>query len=377
MSMTQVATNNLSIIARRLELLDSLVAASSIAKSNSPQEALKCVRLVAKDGKLSATATDLVSRIHRVGSQIQVECEGAICMNAKDIADYIQLLDCETVKMEVDKAVLLVTGDSGSSSFGTISADDFPGDGTAEAPKATFTVSREGLMLALGFVSHAPCDTKEYYSLNGILIEGSKTGILNVVGTDGKLLAAVGIQAKISGSIEQNIIIPTKHFLTAIKGLPENDTDEIEIEVFDHAVKFISGDGWSMVQRLEGNYPIWRDFLNISGSVFADVARTDFVAALRRTTSKATEEDRGVALNIGARGIDMSLRSSKGKSSDSYPCRVNGGELVWGVHGPRLIAALSGMVDEDLKIEWAAPNRPAKFTCGEMTEVVMPVNLKA
>lgn len=375
MTATTEATT-LSVIANRAELVECLAAVSLAARPRSPKPILACVRIKAEGKAVELYATDFEIYIQRIASVVQIDATGTVCVSAFDLLEWLRLLGDDSVALTVEADELIVKGNDGIRSLPTMPAVDFPPTPEEQKETAQITVSLDGLRAAVGFVSHAIAKNTTRYVFSGVLLESASKTAINAVATEGHIMAVVGVAAKVEGKVV-NTIIPKTMLAAALKAMPDEEGAEVVIGIANNAVRIQSGDATTWSLLLEGVFPSWKDHLNVGGGTFVTVGREDLLACVRRASAAVDESSTGLRLKIvKSGGIEMSLNSARGKAGANFPCKVTGDDLEWVGNAKFLIDCLGSMVGNDVTIEWASHNRPAKFTCGAMTEIIMPVNLR-
>jgi DNA polymerase-3 subunit beta len=381
MTATATATTELSVIANTAELRDCLAGVVLAAKRNSPHPALECVHLMADGGTLELRCTDLATQLRRVVRQVQIDGPRAVCAKARDLMEWLKLVEDDAVVLSTSNDKLNVVGaHSGKRSFYTIDPKNFPPTPPDMKDDATITMPLDTLRAAYGFVSHAVADEPSRYSFNGMFFEKEKNGTVAVVATDGRRLAAIGIAAHTTGDI--SVLIPGEFLSSAIRSLPDDAEADVAIGISGNTVCIQSGDATAWSLLLEGSFPPWRDSMPRTEdcTTFATLDRESFLAAVRRAGSAVGDEtllERKARITFSKQGIKMSAVSATAGMADvNYPCKVTGNDLDIGFNTRFLADALAGMVGDAVEFALSTPSRPGRLTCGPMTAVVMPVNLQ-
>ncbi|MEJ2140657.1 MAG: DNA polymerase III subunit beta, partial [Gammaproteobacteria bacterium] len=198
----------MKLSASRDVLLKPLQAVIGVVERRQTMPILSNVLLVAKEGELAVTATDLEVELV-AETAVDVQAGGEITVSGRKLLDI-----CRALPEEADIAVS-VSGEklhvrSGRSKFtlATLPAAEFPSVEDVKASQ-TITVSQEvlGRLIEKTHFSMAQQDVRYY--LNGMLLETGGQHIRSVA-TDGHRLALC--QAEIEGAKldEQQVIVPRK-----------------------------------------------------------------------------------------------------------------------------------------------------------------------
>lgn len=369
----------LAVKAMRDELVDCLAAVALATKARTPKAVLKCVMLTAEDGALTLRTTDLAVGIRRVARKVEVDGPGRALVDCEALLSWLRLVPDETVTLRADGDKLTLACADGTRTLNTMPADEFPPSPAAETEVMRIVAPLSAVAAAYGFVRHAVADNASRYAYHGVLFEREpKADRVNLVATEGHMLAAVGVECAVSGSAS-DVLIPGETVGVALRSMGDADEGaELTIGAGPSTVRFECGDAtvWSL--RLEGTFAPWRDVIprDMGGKVRLE--RASFMDAIRRAAAATTDDSKGVAIDANpGQGLVMSARSpERGTSESRLPCKVEGAAVRIGVNPKFMLAALGGMAGDEVTFEWTVPNRPMKLTCGAMTEVVMPVNLQ-
>ena len=201
----------MKLSAARDVLLKPLQAVIGVVERRQTMPILSNVLMVAENGKLAITATDL--EVELVASaEVNVETEGEITVSGRKLLDICRALpDGADINISVsgDKAVVR----SGRSKFSlvTLPAAEFP---TVEDIKAGQTIEVDQATLARliekTHFSMAQQDVRYY--LNGMLLETAGNH-LRAVATDGHRLALCEAELDGASLDEQQVIVPRKGVL--------------------------------------------------------------------------------------------------------------------------------------------------------------------
>src|SRR6187402_405307 len=190
------------------QLLAGLQTVQNVVSTRTTLPILSNVLLLAEEGKLRLTTTDLDVGVS--GSiDAQIEKPGATTLPARRLANIVRELPAAEVQVEIDsKNVASIR--CGQSFFKILGLpeEEFPPLPKFEDAK-TFTISQQALRDALKKTSYAISTDETRYVLNGILFS-FKENKLTMVATDGRRLALVDLEVEFPRSQEADLIVPTK-----------------------------------------------------------------------------------------------------------------------------------------------------------------------
>lgn len=292
-------------------------ALASLLKTCSPAAAgrttnpvLRCVKLAAADGTLTAAATDC--ELYVTGrATADVSRAGSLCVPADVLGEAVRLAPAGPVTLANDKrAELKYKG--GSYKLNTEDAARFPEWVPPEKEGVTFAVPAADLLRLFSRVAFCCMDRAERYATAGVLLDAAG-GELSAVATDTTRMA---IAACPVGPVECKALVPqntVRAALTALAGVP--DGTPVAVTVWNSCVRLAAPEVTVSSPLLSGEFAPWRIVL---GKQKPDgLTLTDDPAALlkavRRAVVTAKEEDAGVF--VAADGADLTLTAA-GKSGD-------------------------------------------------------------
>ncbi len=211
--------------AARDVLLKPLQAVIGVVERRQTMPILSNVLLVAKNGQLAVTATDLEVELV-AETDVDVETGGEITVSGRKLLDICRALpESAVVSVSVSGEKLHVRSGRSKFALATLPAAEFP---TVEEIKAAQTITVEqaalGRLIEKTHFSMAQQDVRYY--LNGMLLETGGQH-LRTVATDGHRLALC--QAELDGGKldEQQVIVPRKGVLELQRLLTGEGTDDI------------------------------------------------------------------------------------------------------------------------------------------------------
>ena len=217
----------MKLSAARDVLLKPLQAVIGVVERRQTMPILSNVLLVARDGQLSVTATDLEVELV-AQADVDVQSGGEVTVSGRKLLDICRALpDGASVDLSVSGEKVIVKSGRSKFSLATLPAAEFP---TVEDIKAGQKVdidqSTMGRLIEKTHFSMAQQDVRYY--LNGMLLEtGGKH--LRAVATDGHRLALCQVELDGEPLDEQQVIVPRKGVLE-LQRLMSGD-GELDIEL--------------------------------------------------------------------------------------------------------------------------------------------------
>lgn len=365
----------MKLTAGREALLKPLQAVIGVVERRQTMPILANVLLVAKDGEVAVTATDLEVELVAVAA-VQVDAPGEVTVPGRKLLDICRALPDDAV-VSISQSGEKLSVKSGRSKFSlmTLPAGEFP---TVEDINAgqSIAVSQEvlGRLLEKTHFSMAQQDVRYY--LNGLLLEtGGKS--LRTVATDGHRLALCEVQLDKGKLPEQQVIIPRKGVLE-LQRLMGGEGD-LEIELGSNHVR-IQLDGIRFTSKLiDGRFPEYERVIpqETSNSLSAD--RGLFRSALQRTAILSNEKYRGIRLIIRENVMILQAHNpEQEEAEEELEIEYSGDEIEIGFNVNYLLDALAAIESEEVTLALVDGNssclltEPGKDDC---KYVVMPMRL--
>lgn len=361
--------------AAREALVRPLQAVIGVVERRQTMPILANVLLVAKQGRLSVTATDLeVELVAR--TEAEVEGAGEVTVPGRKLLDICRALP-EQATVAVGLAGEKLTIKSGRSRFvlTTLPAADFP---TVEDIEAGQTLSLPqaalGKLLEKTHFSMAQQDVRYY--LNGLLIETDGRH-LRAVATDGHRLALCQMQLDGKKVPEQQVIVPRKGVLE-LQRLMSGEGD-VDLQLGSNHVR-LELEGIRFTSKLiDGRFPEYERVIpkDTSNQLTAD--RQLLKGALQRTAILSNEKYRGIRLIIRDGGIVLQAHNpEQEEAEEELEVAYKGEEIEIGFNVNYLLDALGAIDSEQVGISVVDGNssclirEPGNEDC---KYVVMPMRL--
>ncbi|MGI9294690.1 MAG: DNA polymerase III subunit beta [Pseudomonadales bacterium] len=333
--------------AARDVLLKPLQAVIGVVERRQTMPILSNVLLVARDGSLSVTATDL--EVELVASaEVGVESGGEITVSGRKLLDICRALpDGSDVDMSLSGEKLIVRSGRSKFSLATLPTADFP---TVEDIKAgqTIQVSQEtlGRLIEKTHFSMAQQDVRYY--LNGMLLEtGGKH--LRAVATDGHRLALC--EAEIDGASldEQQVIVPRKGVLE-LQRLMDGEGD-LNIELGANHVRIQLQDIRFTSKLIDGRFPEYDRVIPKESSNELTADKASFRGALQRTAILSNEKYRGIRLVIRDSGVVIQAHNpEQEEAEEELEVGYSGEDIEIGFNVNYLLDALGAVDGEEVTL---------------------------
>jgi DNA polymerase-3 subunit beta len=360
--------------AAREALLKPLQAVIGVVERRQTMPILSNILLVAKDGQLAVTATDLEVELV-AQADVDTEAGGEITVSGRKMLDICRALP-EGAVVEVSASGEKLSVRAGRSRFNlaTLPAAEFP---VVEDIKAGESIKVTQNVLARLFekthFSMAQQDVRYY--LNGLLLE-TGGGQLRAVATDGHRLALC--QASVASPVdEQQVIVPRKGVLE-LQRLMSGD-GELDIQLGANHIR-IQLDGIRFTSKLiDGRFPEYQRVIPRESANELKADRGAFQGALQRTAILSNEKYRGIRLVIRDSGVVLQAHNpEQEEAEEELEVEYSGEDIEIGFNVNYLLDALNAVDGDEVTLSVQDSNssclirQPGSDDC---TFVVMPMRL--
>ena len=361
--------------AAREALLRPLQAVIGVVERRQTMPILANVLLVAKDGQVWVTATDLEVELV-ADTEVEVESPGEVTVPGRKLLDICRALpEDASVSISQSGEKLVIKSGRSKFSLSTLPAAEFPTVDDINAGQS-IDVSQEtlGRLLEKTHFSMAQQDVRYY--LNGLLLEtGGK--ILRAVATDGHRLALCEAELESGELPEQQVIVPRKGVLELQRLM--SGEGQLAIELGTNHVR-IQLDGIRFTSKLiDGRFPEYDRVIPQDTSNAMSADRSTFRSALQRTAILSNEKYRGIRLII--RNGNMVLQAhnpEQEEAEEELEIAYDGDEIEIGFNVNYLLDALGAIESDEVNLAVVDSNssclirEPGKDDC---KYVVMPMRL--
>jgi DNA polymerase-3 subunit beta len=354
-------------------LLEGLQKVQHVVSTRTTLPILSNVLLVAKNGRLTFTTTDLDVGI--TGSvEARIDKEGATTLPAKRLVNIVRELPASEVEISVD-AKNVASIQSGPSFFKIIGLgqDDFPPLPDFEGAKE-FRMPQPLLRDGLKKTSYAISTDETRYVLNGIYTS-FREGKLTLVATDGRRLAMVENDLDFPASHETDVIVPTK----AVQELQRllGDNGEVLIRLSDSQISFSIGDHLLISKLIEGNYPNYRQVIPGDSTERVELPRESVFDTVRRVSLLSSDKSNSVKLVFGSNTVEVTANSPDvGEARETMEVQYGGKPMQIAFNPEFLMAPLRNLESETVYLDLIDEMSPGVIRIdGSFLYVIMPMRV--
>ena len=370
----------MKLVCSRDALAEALAVAGSVVVSRTPSPVLLCIKLTARDGMLTVSATDTEIGLELGVSEVDVKEDGEALIPADKMNQIVRASNDDTLNINVKGTEVHITGkDSKFKVFG-YNPSEFPGVHAFDEDSIAFESDTTTMRRLIGRTVFATAVENSRYAINGVLIE-RKGRHLRLVATDGRRLAVAKGECATAADGDANLIVPTKA-LNVLSRLMSEPGEPVRVASTASQTLFRVGEGPGApvmsTNLVEGSFPPFEDVIPKDQDKRVTFDAAELTSAVRRAALLTNEESKGVKLKFDSEHLTLSSRAPEMGEAEIKVglTEYTGEEIEIGFNPNYLTDALKHADSPQVLIELKAPNKPGVLRVGgDFTYVVMPVSL--
>jgi DNA polymerase-3 subunit beta len=366
----------MKLTADREKLLAPLQSVIGVVERRQTMPVLANVLLVAKDGRLSITATDLEVELLASTTEVTVQQGGEITVPGRKLLDILRSLpDKLAVSLVVEAEKVVIKAGRSRFSLSTLPAAEFPIVDNINAQQSV-QITRKDLLRLLEKTHFSMAQQDVRYYLNGMLLEIDGE-LLRAVATDGHRLALCEASLSVKAKTAQQVIVPRKGVLELQRILSAEG--EAEIAIGTNHVRAQIGDVRFTSKLIDGRFPEYSRVIPAAAAAAIKADRDVFKQALHRTSILSNEKYRGIRITVKKNLLTVQAHNpEQEEAEEEIEVGYDGQDLEVGFNVNYLLDALSaidgvevelGLTDSNSSCLIRSPgNASARY-------VVMPMRL--
>lgn len=357
----------------------------NVVGNNTQFPELKNVLIKAENGIVMLTTTNLDLAI-RCAIKAEVESAGDITLPAKKLAQIIMAAPLQEITVESTDGV------QGSIRSGTVNykINGLKAEGFPPLPsfvnQHSYEFNPQELLNMLRSVSYAQSADENRYVLNSVFFNFAEDK-LTLVATDGKRLALISRELKLTPEEEGSIILPKNTVSELEKLLTQGKSVKISFNnrqvAFDISVgeesesNGLTGSIYLVSKILEGNYPNYKQVIPKEAEHRIKVERELMLATVQRISLVASDKQKLVRLKMSNNQLEVSCQTvDVGEANETIEIEYDGPEVQIGFNPDFLQSPLSKLTKDEIYFEFKDENTPGVFkTLDNFLCVVMPMRI--
>ena len=365
--------------------INGLQQVINIVAQKSVMPILSNVLLVAEDGKITITATNLDITI-RCTVRANVVENGKITLPAKKLLTIIRALPQQNVLVEESQNKVNIASGNSVFDISGLAADDFPSINEVSIVNENNMIFKQSDMAnILKNVSYAQSNDDNRYILNGVFFcfDDDK---MNFVATDGRRLSIVS--HNLPNKIKHNgVIVPSKTIneIERLLGQGNNisisfNTKQIlfyiDVDKEDQKSGFIDNI-FILSKVVEGNYPNFKQVVPKEAKNRIKIDRQLLLESLQRVSLVTSDQKNSIRLRFSSNNVEIFASSPEyGEARESIAIDYNGAKIEIAFNPVFLCDPLKVLADDEVFFEFNDELSPGVFkTLGNFMCIVMPLRV--
>jgi DNA polymerase-3 subunit beta len=360
----------------RESLLHPLQAVIGVVERRQTMPILANVLLVADDGKLAVTATDLEVELVAHSVVDDLKASGDITVPARKFLDICRALPDEAkVNLQLDGDRLVIK--SGRSRFvlSTLPAADFPVIEDIQASQV-LNLRQEDFSRVLEKTHFAMAQQDVRYYLNGLLLE-TGDGHVRGVATDGHRLALCEVALDGGKGSGSQVIIPRKGVLELQRLL--GSEGDIELSIGSNHVRARLDHIQFTSKLIDGRFPDYERVIPVPKGNLLKADRESLRHALQRAAILSNEKYRGIRLELAKQKLIIQANNpDQEEAQDEIEVEYAGEPMEIGFNVNYLLDALGAVDGHEVEVGFIDSNSSCLIHAPGTEDaryVVMPMRL--
>ena len=363
-------------------LLDALNKVSKAISTKNLIPVLAGIKFELKKKKLTLTASDnditIQTSIDCVNEDdFKIENEGSIIIQGKYILDIVRKLPDKYINIEVvDELKILIYTENSEFNLNGISESEYPNVGLEESKKK-ININAGVLKSIVNQTAFATSNEESKPVLTGINfnIVGD---ILECNSTDSYRLARKIVKLSKASEENYNIVIPSHNLIEFTKILGD-DSEEVEVHIFNNKVLFKNGNLKFESRLINGTYPNTANLLPDDSYLVVSTNLNDFYSVIDRVSILTSDKEKNI-VTLETEGNTLTLKSSSaeiGRVEEKMSISKNNNEdIKISFSAKYMMEALKSFSTETVDLHFVGEVKPILIKSTEdetLTQLVLPI----
>lgn len=365
----------MKIVIERKSFVDALSIGSQMAGKSKGLSILSDVKVTIKDKTATISSYDTEVAITKRTTIVEHDEDIVFCIEPKALLANLNSLKDETLTFELNNYICEIIHSKGRISMPYEDAEDFPTP-TFDKDTKSFEVESELLYNWLKEAKNFVGNNTLYPALMNVCLYW-ENGEFGVASTDQQVLYHDCIESEYDGDKETAVVC-----VKAVDSLLPmiNKTDKVTIMNGSRNVVFRTNESMLVSTKTEQPYPNFKAIIAKNNPIEVIVEKDELLDSVKRAMLSADPKTCLLKLSIGINSIKMESNdwATNKKTIEECPCTRNGGDIVIGAKGNRVIDLLNSIEDEMVTLKFSEPHRPILF-CDSLNNAkvleLMPMQL--
>ena len=363
-------------------LLNALNKVSKAISTKNLIPVLAGIKFELKKKKLTLTASDnditIQTMIESTNEEdFKVEQEGSIIIQGKYILDIVRKLPDKYINIEViDELKILIYTENSEFNLNGISESEYPNIGLEESKKKVH-IKASVFKDIVNQTAFASSNEESKPVLTGINfnIVGD---ILECNSTDSYRLARKIVKLEKVSEDNYNIVIPSHNLIEFTKILGD-DSEEVEVHIFNNKVLFKNGNLKFESRLINGTYPNTANLLPDDSYLVVSTNLNDFYSVIDRVSILTSDKEKNI-VTLETEGNTLTLKSSSaeiGRVEEKMSISKNNNEdIKISFSAKYMMEALKSFSTETVDLHFVGEVKPILIKSTEdetLTQLVLPI----
>lgn len=333
-----------SISVNKSVLEKALIVGGQFAGKSKVMPILDCVKVAILNDTLKVTSSNIENMIVSKSVIDSIDGELSFCVNYKDLASYIKLIDSYSVKLDIEETLLKISHKNGSKKIPISDINDFP-KFQKDNDYKVFDVDANNMHYFMSKSSIFASNDDLRPQLCGVFMGFSNNNV-DLCATNRYSLYTQSFSDEVSD--EAGVII-NRGVLPSISAMCQYAKDKINIKIGSSNAVFSNGDVTVSFKIIEGRYPNFKSIIPRDNNNKATIKTDDLVKAINMATCGTKNPVLKFSfsnnlLELSSQDLDFSVFGDERLACE---CDFN---MVVGVSKENILNILSTVRDENTSI---------------------------
>jgi len=362
----------MKLICDGLDLAEAVNVVARATNARAVNPILEGMKLVAKGGKLTLSATDLEIYTNRT-IKADVKVEGTVVVPGKLFSEYVRKISGSQISVTVEGNTVVINHGDSVCNFQTLLLAEYP-DIVKLTAKPHFSIKAEALrdFISKAIISASADDSRPV--LKGVLCE-IKGATLTGIALDGFRLSKVTKQI-VNHTGDTKIIVPARA-LEEVRKLLGDDNGEVNITIENKFFQ-MSLDGTTFATRLiDGEFINYKQIIPATFDNNVVVEKSGFEQSVERAGLLVRNDKINlVTLKIADKKIGITSTNEIGKIAEVIDAKLTGKDISISFNAKYLHDALRASGNDFVKLQYTAETSPCVITGAKESDylfLILPV----
>lgn len=352
----------MKVLVARPDLVDAVVAVSTVVPTRSTQPVLANVLLTAEDSRLTITGTDKEQSLF-ISIPADVSMPGSIAVPAKKLNDVLRQIKDGEVELDIEEFKLKILNQGQWVKLPGMSPDDFPQAEILREPQNSFTIESNVLLNLMDLTAYAMSTEITRINLSGVLWQIFPEE-MRMVATDGHLLALVKMPMKTGFSEPFEMLLPERAATRLQSIIAKSGVETVEITPGDGSVQFVAGRYRFQSRLITEKFPDYERVLPFDNDMIMIADREELIEKVQLMDVVTSQITHLVRFNLEQNNLELSAQDMDTGSEGRAPMSVeySAEPLHIGFNAKMLLNLLKHIPADRVRFAMRGPSAAALIT---------------